>query len=285
MLNYKKLHITYVNPTNTSDGIIIDYNLRNTPIAKKWIQRVLLAQKLHYPIDNPDRFYGFGTIDNQKNSALTEINLTIKKLNKWINIDYDLDSVEDQDTLNRLHHIFEKEHGLLNVSNNNKDFRQNLCDLNILIHKCESIARGAHPRHVVTYFGLPKTEILQESDYQYFDSKITYGSVYLNYVEIGKTLFDLMLDHDTYIEPAAFQPFKHYSADFVIKFWNDENSNLKNQLQAYYNTHQQFFKSLGYTWEYLSKSIGGIPVADLCTDLEILELLQTRQFVKAVHFS
>jgi hypothetical protein len=109
--------------------------------------------------------------------------------------------------------------------------------------------------------------------------------VYINYVEIGKTLFDLMLDNDSYIEHAAFQPFCHYSADFVVKFWNDSGDNLHDDLQTYYERHHVFFNSLGYTWDRLSKSVGNIPVADLDYGGDILKELETRQFVKAVDFS
>jgi hypothetical protein len=284
MLSYKKLQITYCDPNNQFDNIKIDYRLRDTVITTKWIQRVLLAQKLNYSIDDPTRFYGFGSIHEQETAAIKAITRTIDRLSAWISIDKELKSVDDQDTLNYLHHIFEVEHGLLDVKNNNNGLQETLCDLNLMIHRCESIARGAHPRHVVTYFGLPKTELLDNNDYQYFDHKVSSGTVYINYAEIGKTLYDLFLDNDAYIKPEAFQPFNHYSADFVVRFWNDDNRDLHHLLHNYYNKHQDFFISLGYTWDNLEKSIGSIPVADLDHKGDILKQLETRQFVKAVHF-
>lgn len=285
MLKYQKLHITYANPCEPADQITVDYSLRDTPITQKWINRVKLAQQLGYPIDDPGRFYGFGSVEEQCSSAINSINSTIEKLNNWIPIDYRVDSVYNQETLNQLHHVFELEHGLLDHKNPDPDFKQHLCNLNLLVHRCESVARGAKPRHVVTYFGLPKTEVLAKQDYDFFDSKITFGTVYINYAEIGKTLYDLMMDNDSYIQPEAFQPFRHYSADFVVKLWEDLNLNLKTELEGYYNKHHDFFDSLGYTWAILSQSIGAIPVADLDYTGNILETLETRQFVKAVDFS
>lgn len=285
MLKYKKLHITYANPHDHTDQIVVDYLLRDTPITKKWISRVELAQQLGYGIDDPTRFYGFGTIEAQTQDALDRINNVIDNLTRWIDIDYRLNSVNDQDTLNRLHHIFEIEHGLLDRKDPEPEFKHQLCELNLLVHRCESVARGANPRHVVTYFGLPKTEVLSDEDYQYFESKITFGSVYINYAEIGKTLYDLMTDNDAYIEPGAFQPFQHYSADFVVRFWNDSRINLQHELELYYNKHHSFFNSLGYSWKDLSRSIGNIPVADLDYTGDILNDLKNRQFVKAVDFS
>ena len=284
MTKYSKLHITYSN-NNLNNDIVIDYCLRNNQITEKWVQRVLLAQHLGYHIDDPSRFYGFGSIEKQTNLALNQINQLICKLQNWIKIDFNLHSINDQDTLNKLHHIFELEHGLLDEKNYNIDLKQHLCELNLLVHRCESIARGAHPRHVVTYFGLPKTETLSNEDYNYFEKEVKFGTVYINYAEIGKTLYDLMLDKDTYINPEAFQPFLHFSADFVVKFWNEPNTCLIQDLKNYYNHHQVFFNSLNYTWEYLSRSIGNIPVADLNFNGNILEILESRQFVKAVDFS
>jgi hypothetical protein len=280
----KYLHITYANPLDKSDEMMLTFCLRNTQIAYKWVERVLTAQKIGYPIDDPARFYGFGSIQEQINNALTDINALIDKLNRWTTIDYRLQCINNQDMLNKLHHIFEIEHGLLDKTDPNTEYKQALCDLNLLVHRCESIARGAHPRHVVTYFGLPKTETLELDDYKYFEPSVKFGTVYINYVEIGKTLFDLMMDNDSYIEPAAFQPFWHYSADFVVRFWDNDN-NLENQLKTYYNQHQDFFMSMGYTWDSLAKSIGSIPVADLEYSGDVLKDLETRQFVKAVDFS
>jgi hypothetical protein len=286
MLNFKKLHITYINPKNPDDQLTIDYRLRDTSITHKWVQRVLLAQQLGYPIDDPARFYGVGSLSEQEIGAVSDMNNLIQVLKNWINIDKRLSSVQDQDTLNYLHHIFETEHGLLDKQNYGTPLQQNLSKLNILVHRCESIARGARPRHVVTYFGLPKTEVLGIDDYQCFESKIKFGTVYINYAEIGKTLHDLMLDNDSYIKPEAVQPFVHYSADFVVKFWNDSQTNLKKDLYAYYAIHESFFKSIGYTWDKLSQSIGSIPVADIDYPTHsILECIESRQYVKAVDFS
>lgn len=283
-MNLRYLHITY-SSLNQHDPLEIKYRLRDTPIARKWTERVLAAQQQGYSIDNPSRFYGFGTLQEQVQHALDSINHTVDQLNQWIPINYRLQSVDDQDTLNQLHHVFETEHGLLDQKDTDPDYKQALCNLNLLVHRCESVARGARPRHVITYFGLPKTQVLVPEDYQYFDTKVNFGTVYINYVEIGKTLFDLMMDNDAYIKPEAFQPFCHYSADFVVRFWNDDNDDLYTHLENYYSKHHDFFESIGYTWENLSRSIGSIPVADIEFAGNILHELETRQFVKAVHFS
>jgi hypothetical protein len=290
MLNIDQLthlHITYANPDNTSDNIVLDYKLRNTAIARKWTERVCLAQQSGYPIDDPKRFYGFGTLEQQIFLALTEMNALLDRLeNFWrIPIGRRLSSIDDQDTLNYLHHIFEVRHGLLGEKKLNPQFQRHLSALNVLVHRCESIQRGAFSRHVVTYYGLPKDKTLDSDDYQYFEPNVQFGTVYLNYVEIGKTLQDLMFDNDQYIFPDAFRPFNHYSADFYVPFYNIDGNKLKLDIEKYYIMHKETFESMGFTWNELSKSIGSIPVADLECQDNVLKLIEIRQFVKTVQFS
>jgi len=285
--NLKYLQITYADPNNPADEIVLNYRLRNTSIAHKWMERVCLAQQLGYPVDDPKRFYGFGSVEQQALLALSEMNALVDTLQNsfGLSIGRRLHAVDDQDTLNYLHHIFEVEHGLLNQKKLEPQFQQHLSALNILVHRCESIQRGANPRHVVTYFGLEKDKTLDSDDYQYFDPNIQFGTVYLNYVEIGKTLEDLMLDDDQYIFSDAFRPFNHYSADFFIPFYSANGDTLKLNVETYYNKHKETFESMGYTWAELSKSIGFVPVADLEHCDNALDLLESRQFVKAVQFS
>jgi hypothetical protein len=279
------LQITYSDPFQRYNDLTLRYKVRETNIAAKWAERLQAAQK-QYSIDAPDRFYGFGPLPIQTAAAIEQINQVVDELKKNYNIRIkrQLTDINDQDTLNYLHHIFETYHGLLDAKYNEAGLQKKLSDLNILVHKCESIQKGAHPRHVVTYFGLPKTHVLSQEDYQYFDKEVKFGTVYINYVEIGKTLYDFYSDNDHYISPEAFQPFTHYSADFVVKFWNDQQLGIEQLLHQYYKSHSGFFKKLGYSWEFLCQSIGSIPVADLIDTVEINEL-ECRQLVRTVQLS
>lgn len=223
-MDFKHLYIKYSNPSDSLDTFTLQYKLRDNPVVPKWCERVELAQK-KYTIDDPGRFYGFGNVDDQKADAVDRINTCIDTINNFETIvDRRLNSIDDQDTLNYLHHIFEIYHGLLDQQTHELwlrapiAVRRALADLNILVHRCESVQRGATPRHVVTYYGLPKDQVLDTDDYAYFTDKVEFGTVYLNYAEIGKTLEDLAIDNDQYISDEAFKPFEHYSADFNVKF-------------------------------------------------------------------
>lgn len=283
--------IKYCDPHNHDDSQVLIYKLRRHGVTEKWVQRVLLAQA-KYSIDDPGRFYGFGSIEQQTAEAVTRINTCIRTINKHKQlIDRTVTKITDQDTLNYLHHIFEVYHGLLDQQtheywlNAPPEVRAALADLNILVHRCETTARGAKPRHVVTWYGLPKTETLAEEDYSLFEPDVKFGTMYLNYVEIGKTFEDLVADNDQYIHDEAFQPFRHYSADFNVKFWDYRQTPEEYAiLKQYYDSNQDFFTQRGVYWGHPHLSTGLIPLADLDDSSDDVKLLTTRQWVKSVTF-
>jgi hypothetical protein len=291
---FKNLYIAYCNPTNPLDTFTLEYKLRDNPVVPKWCERVESAQK-QYKIDDPTRFYGFGSIKSQIKDALDRINKCIQIINKFeLIIDRKINSIDDQDTLNYLHHIFEVYHGSLDQQSHEfwlrapETVRKALADLNILVHRCESVDRQALPRHVVTYYGLPKDKVLDVSDYQYFTDKIEFGTVYLNYAEIGKSLEDLATDNDQYIGDDAFRPFCHYSADFNVKFWSNTDRQIESRcanIKAYYDSNIEFFKDRKLPWGHTDLISGVIPLADLVysgNKKELLKELESHQQVKEV---
>jgi len=282
-----KLRIEYANPLDLSDSVSVDYQLRSTSVIDRWHQKVLLAQQ-QYQIDDPKRFYGFGSYAEQVEDALDRINhnITVINLHEQI-ITRTLTDVTDQDTLNYLHNIFEIHHGLLDQQTDTRwldlpnSVKQALADLNLCVHRCESVARGAEPRHVVTWYGLPKNDTLELADYDQVAYEWEPGTVFLNYVEIGKTLEDLAFDNDQYIAPGAFQPFRHYSADFVVRFFEQtpaQSAEKRAIIEQYYRDHKSFFGE----W-HPHYRIGNIPVADIVGDVPFAEL-ESRQYVKSVNF-
>jgi hypothetical protein len=295
--NIMYCHITLSNPINQEKQIVLDFELFPTNISMRWKEQVLLAQHLKYSIDDPLRFYGLNDKDIDIAIALNKINDNIKTINSYqLIIDKELNSIEDQDTLNYLHHIFEVYHGLLDKQNT--DFWKNapcnvqkaLANLNVDVHRIESLQRTNSSRFVVTYFQLPKTQKLEEEDYNYLTDYYSFGGLYLNYVEIGKTLEDLMKDNDQYIHPDAFKPWKHFSADMAITLHDsniiDSRINKQNCLR-YFRENREFFESHGYK-EYDPRlrpgriQIGQMKYVD---KHKTLELIKQHQYVVSVNFS
>jgi len=280
----KYLYIEYACPQNLNDSVTVRFRILDHEVAELWVQAVRDAQKL-YSIDDPSRFYGFLTHKEEIQRSIDLINSCIDTINSHKPlVERKLLDINDQDTLNYLHHIFEVYHGLLDKPHkfylqSPAHVKKALSDLNILVHRCESTHRGHPPRHIVTYFGLPKDRFFKEEHYQLFTNEHEFGTVFVNYVEIGKTLSNLMDDEDHYIEPEAFKPFRHYSADFVVKYWatdplaiNERNA----KIQAYYEAHRDFFGP----WQpcYVD---GSVPVAIIDQPLDLKEIA-SRQYVKSV---
>ena len=280
------------------DAMTLDFALRPNNLAQRWVKKVRAAQRLKYSIDQPDRFYGFRTLAEDTQHAIDHINQQIDIINQYqLIIDRRMTDMNDQDTLNYLHHVFENYHGLLDQQHHEfwqqapEPVRQALARLNTAVHRCESVSRNHARRAVITYYGLPKKHSLVDHDYDLIERDWKFGTVHLCYVEIGKTLFDLSQDDDQYISDEAFKPWNHYSADFVIQFNDsdpDRMQHKENLMWRYYDQHRDFFQSQGFDRQHPALKMGIFPVADLITDLNqsiIVERLGSRQHVNRVWFS
>ncbi len=239
-----------------NNKLTLEFQLLDSPLANLWAER--MNSRGDYPLDHPDRFYGFNSQEEEVNRAEFYIRSCIDTINNYQSIiDRPFTSYQDQDCLNYLHNIFERYHSQLDQQSTEfwnqapYEVRQALANLNLAVHRCESIDRGAQPRFVCTWYGMPKTlHLPQEHMLKYSTMSTFFGTVYLNYCEIGKTLESLTVDRDNYIGNDMFKPYDFYSADFVVKFWNDTSEEIHirlERMQEYYDIHQDFFKSCGYT--------------------------------------
>lgn len=275
--------------------LVIKFNILDTPLAKSWLER--MAVRDQYPLDHPERFYGFNSQEEESARAVAMINASIDAINNYSPvITRTIESVEDQDTLNYLHNIFERYHGLLDHQdqeffvNAPSEVKRALADLNINVHRCEAVSRGNPSRFVCTWYGLPKTETLSsELIEKYGTLDIKFGTVYLNYCEIGKTLEDLTQDRDNYIADEAFKPFSHYSADFSVIFYEETPENIAEKIarmKEYYLNHSTFFHTCGYTEFQDSRLLPlRFPVAELIETMpreQLLKEIQQRQRVTKV---
>jgi hypothetical protein len=275
------------------DPITLNFKLRNNPIARLWAQR--MHERTSWPLDHPDRFYGFGTSQQERDRATQDIQRCIGTINLWEPIIH-REFEYTQDCLNYLHNIFERYHGLLNQQTSDYwqrapvPVRQALAELNLAVHRCESVAAGARPRFVCTWYGMPKIHRLDPALQSVYGSwEIKFGTVYLNYCEIGKTAEDLAHDNDKYIADEAFKPFSYYSADFNVQFYDRNLSEIYGSVQHYIDQHQDFFLAHDITSVYNIKAQPlRFPVADLQfsgTREELLFQIARRQWVQRVELT
>jgi hypothetical protein len=260
-------------------------------MADAWQER--MSHRDAWPLDDPGRFYGFDSQEKEQQRAEDLIQQCVRIINDYDQIiQRPFTSVQDQDYLNYLHHVFEIYHGLLDQQTHDfwvqapEPVRAALAQLNIAVHRCESLAHS-QPRLVCTWFGMPKIYKLN-SDWavEYGSMTVPFGTVCLNYVEIGKTLEDLAQDQDQYISDDAFQPWQRYSADFFVPFFDiDTRANLPT-INHYIQQHRDFFVARGIENVYNTQAVPRrYPVADLedpRSRAELILLIAQRQYITRV---
>ena len=262
-----------------SQGLELQFRIRPTPLAELWTER--MQARGSYPLDHPDRFYGFGSRLEERIRAEIMIQQCIKTINAHKSV-IEREFDWSQDSLNYLHNIFERYHGLLDQQTSEYwqqapvAVRQALAELNLAVHRCETALQPLRPRFVCTWFGMPKIKKLEPDQLaQYGERQIKFGTVYLNYCEIGKTVEDLAHDNDAYIGEEAFKPFGHYSADFQVTFFDHDLRLKEPSMQHYIDCHQDFFLAHSITSVYNTTAQPlRFPVADLEYAGDIKELIQ-----------
>ena len=273
------------------DPVHLRFAVRENPIGDAWLER--MSQRDLWPMDDPERFYGFDSNKKEQQRAKNLVLQCIKTINDYRPvIDRPFTSVQDQDYLNYLHHVFEIYHGLLDQQNH--DFwihapdavRVALAQLNIAVHRCESLG-PSRPRLVCTWFGMPKIYKLDpDLAVEYGSMTVPLGTVCLNYVEIGKTLEDLAHDQDQYIGDDAFQPWQRYSADFFVPFFNIDTRVKLPAMEKYLLQHRDFFIAQGIKSVYNTQALPmRYPVADLDdsrSESELIGLITQRQYITRV---
>ena len=270
--------------------ITLKFLVRNSPIAELWLER--MEQRHTWPLDHPDRFYGFNTLEQEQQRAHEYIQNCIDTINNHQQL-IDRPFEWTQDCLNYLHNIFEIHHGLLDTQSSdywntaNEEQRKAIAELNLAVHRCETAMKPLRPRFVCTWFGMPKTHTIPEELQGVFGEwLIKFGTVYLNYCEIGKTVEDLANDNDKYIADEAFKPFSHYSADFNVQFHNRDLSTTYGKVQQYITRHKDFFLAKNITGVYNVKAQPlRLPVADLVYDgnqEELVNQIAQRQWISRI---
>ena len=267
------------------------FALEPTPLAELWQEK--MHQRHQWPLDDAKRFYNFDSEDLARQKATDKLLQCIQIINDHEPIiDRQFTSIDDQDLLNYLHNIFERYHGLLDQQNTDwwaqapVPVRRALAELNIAVHRAESASRNGRPRIVCTWFGMPKNSELDPDLIQRWGRmNVEFGGVYLNYVEIGKTLEDLSQDDDQWISHDAFQPFRHYSADFNIRFYDADID--ADRISRYFDLHKEFFRSRDiHRWDDWRVKPVRFKVAQLITDHShefILENLAINQEITDIY--
>lgn len=298
---YTELHIEYSDRSNQIKPLTIKYQLNDLPVTQRWAERLNYALTNNIPIDNPGRFYGFDSLDVEREKAVNAINQCCEIIDSYkpgfVERRVDKNKIE-QDTLNYLHNIFEQYHGTLNTPhkffiNAPDEVKKALAQLNLEVHRCEGLVDGSVrkmlPSHMVTYYGLEKNEnfVLELEDYEHFTDFFEFGTVYLLYAEIGKTLQDLAIDQDEHVHEDAYKPFRHYTADFVVRMYGMSHQawlSFRKLYKKHYDEKKDYYISKGYDYSHPYNRPGNIPLAKMINaPIDVVDQLAKRQWVSSVN--
>ena len=248
----------------------LKFKLEKHSFVTKWVDRYLAAQQRQDPISEPWAFYNLNN-DWSNDRIIEFINHHIDICNRYVPNMFErkLESIQDQDTLNYIHSVFEIHHGKIDewltnplFENNPKELRESLSHINQTVHRAESHNKNGYIR--VVYFDLPKDCTFEEDDYKLFTDLIEFGGVYTLYADVGKNLESLSRDHDYHHHD--FVPNLHYSVDFVIRFFDLTDQEVKGRHQLYkqfFENNKDYFESKGYYWGDPRLTTGAIKLAQL----------------------
>jgi hypothetical protein len=287
-----QLVLTLTDGSNYKD---LYFDIVETNIAKKW--QVEVAK--NYSIYENDRFINWPNSKKDKTYYINELNKQIQIVDDYSPniIPFFLQENQvNQNSFNILHKFFEDTRGPIveaTVFYNTapKNVKIAINRFNIMIHEFESFMSNEllndnhlQSRLVVTFNGRSRYELMDE-DYIYFTRKWIFGNIYINYCEVGKTVFDVIKEKDTHVGTSNIRPQRHYSADFRVRFAptiSDKEYDRKIEwFKLEYNNKKDFFESLGFLYDN-KLSLGRIPVASLnrinsgfidMTDLEVISSL------------
>ena len=270
----------------------LSFNLMDNSFVPKWISCLKEAKAKGYPISEPWAMYNLNKNLNPE-FVKDELNRLIKAVDSVEPLfNVQLDSVKNQDMLNKIHAIFEVNHGKLDewktkalFKDKPKSFRQNLSEINQFVHACETINSGTKKIRVV-YFDLPKYKKFTDDDYKLFTNKRNFGSLYHLYCDVGKNLESLIVDNDDHHEDVV--PNIHYSADSVIYFSENSDEDVKEieeKIQKYKTENEYYLHSQGYDINSTQLTTGKIEIAKLDTNMsknEILDKIAGYNIIKSL---
>ena len=206
---------------DATDYFDLKYKIIDNDFTRKWVNCVLEAQQKQYNISEPWAIYNINKRLNP-DFILKNLNDLIDKVDaeKFL-FGFKLESIKDQDKLNKIHSIFEQHHGKLDQWKNNPmfrdtspEFRKNLSEINQFIHACESSQRD--PKIRIVWFDLPKVHQFTNNDYGLFTNRRRFGSLYHLYSDVGKNIESLAVDNDDHHHDVV--PNIHFSADCIAYF-------------------------------------------------------------------
>jgi hypothetical protein len=245
---YTKAILRLSKKEDYSDTFDLEFDLIPSKFLSKWIDRYHESCQRNDKISEPWAFYNLNNDWNDQ-KLINFINEKIDVCNRLSPgmFKMKLCDINDQDTLNYIHSIFELHHGQLDEWKKNPIFsgkpelRDLLSHINQAVHRTESHGSEGYMR--IVYFDLPKTKTFSNEDYSLFTDKIEFGGLYTLYADVGKNLESLARDNDDHHHD--FVPNLHYSVDCSVQFY--DRASQRDLHKRFLDNNWEYFSNKGYS--------------------------------------
>ncbi len=206
-------------------------------LSKRWLNLLERDLKQQIPVEKDFCFLGFLNTPRNRHYLQNELIRLNQELNTGLKI-----SNEDftQETLNQLHHHFEKFIGQswnLNQDylNKTQEGKKKIGELNHLIHELEAYLRSEESfqkykkfwpvilLHFLHQDPLSARENLKDEDYDHFEYSLKFGEVRLQYSQLGKPPLDAWRDGDELIGLDNITGLQQFSSGFEIQLGPDSH--------------------------------------------------------------
>lgn len=274
--------VDFANDTST---YTLNFRARNTAVGQRWYQ--LLCEHVAQDATpyEPTRLYNFPQDPWTEQELVQELNRCIDVVNAYQPvIHHRAELGMSQHTFNELHHYFEVLRG---EQISSTDFytdspphvQRALNDYNVAIHRTEAHRQQQTvraPRVVYTFECVNRWQ-LEESDYDFFETRLRAGTVFVNYCQVGKPVLDAFRDRDTVIFDDAIRPLQYLGPDFAFYLADTEEDT-----QGLVEWLQENNRDPGDP----RLAIGQLPVADVQFEHTIehtIEQIAQRQTIAGIH--
>jgi hypothetical protein len=255
----------------------LTFNVRSTRLAALWSDSVADCLKSGGLRDR-FRFANFASSYQQEKedriSAIQDILVKLHSLHPEIDFG-NVDFSDPQTEVNRLHVNFADRH--LIRHDMRPESLQLWSDFNSQLHLFESAIGGKmttnnlgiRGANLTITFKDPKILPLAPDD---FDDAVLYrsfGTVYLEYSQVGRHILELFNSGDTNVPKEHIQPFSKMSADMFIWFGHNQGHSyaleVSRQLEQWFVQQKSHspFAELQLDWNPRALGVGFIPVATL----------------------
>ena len=263
--------------------LTLTFECYDTSVALRWFALLSEVLSADPTLRECDRLHDFPGTAWSESAVVDRINTSIDIINSH------LPAIAERAVLgggrhqlNQLHLRFEQlRGGILTPSIHwqqaNEVLRSAINDLNLHIHRLEDLLDSDSntvpwPHAIITFRNFQR-RLLEPQDYALFTTDTQFGEVYLNYCEVGKSLWNVYFDGDSVIGDDNIRPLRYYSPEMVLKFYDSTQDSELPKFWQWWDDNAAHLSELGFHKDDANLSIGAIPVAQLKTNMDRNKLI------------